>query len=276
MPPIKIMIKKITTIILLASVLYSCGEYQKVLKSDDYNYKYIKAIAYYEAEDFNRAMPLFNELTTIMMGTAKMEEISYYYAYCHYSTGENLIAAHLFKNYANNYIDNKHTEECSYMSAYCYYLESPNYSLDATNSYKAIKKLQTFINKYPASERVVKCNALIDELRDNLSRKYFENAKQYYTTENYKSAIIALDNVLIDFPSLENREEVYYLIVKSSYLLAINSISTKMEERLKATLYAYEQFKDNYNESKYLKALEDTYNKTNQSLEELKQKQNEI
>jgi outer membrane protein assembly factor BamD len=81
---------------------------------------------------------------------------------------------------------------------------------------------------------------------------------------------------LIDFPSLENREEVYYLIVKSSYLLAINSISTKMEERLKATLYAYEQFKDNYNESKYLKALEDTYNKTNQSLEELKQKQNEI
>ena len=41
------MIKKITTLILLASVLYACGEYQKVLKSDDYNYKYGKAGAYY-------------------------------------------------------------------------------------------------------------------------------------------------------------------------------------------------------------------------------------
>ena len=270
------MIKKITTIILLASALYSCGEYQKVLKSDDFNYKYEKAVSYYEDADFNRALPLFNELTTIMMGTTKMEEISYYYAYCHYSTGEKVMAAHLFKNYANNYPNNKHTQECSYMAAYCYYLESPNYSLDATNNYKAIKELQTFINKYPDSERVEQCNTLLDGLRDKLSKKSFENAKQYYTTENYKSAIIALDNVLIDFPSFENREEVHYLIVKSSYLLAINSISTKTEERLKATLYAYEQFKDNYNESKYLKVLEDTYNKTNQSLEELKQKKDEI
>ncbi len=270
------MIKKITIIIFLSSVLCSCGEYQKVLKSDDYNYKYIKAVAYYEAEDFNRAMPLFNELSSVLRGTTKMEEVSYYFAYCHYSNGDNLMAAHLFKNYANNYPNNKHAQECSYMVAYCYYLESPNYSLDATNNYKAIKELQAFINNYPSSERVEQCNTLMDELRDKLSKKSFENAKQYYTTENYKSSIIALDNVLIDFPSFENREEIHYLIVQSSYLLAINSISTKMEKRLKATLYAYEQFKDNYNESKYLKELENTYNKTNQSLEELKLKKDEI
>jgi outer membrane protein assembly factor BamD len=162
------------------------------------------------------------------------------------------------------------------MGAYCYYLESPNYSLDATNNYKAIKALQAFINKYPDSDRVEPCNTLIDELRAKLSKKAFENAKQYYTTENYKSAIIALDNVLIDFPSFEKREEVHYLIVKSSFLLAINSISTKIEERLKETLDVYEQFKDNYNTSKYLKELEDTYTKTIQSLEELKQKKDEI
>ena len=65
------MMKKITTILLLALVLNSCGEYQKVLKSDDYNYKYTKAVSYYEAEDFNRAMPLFNELSTVLRGTAK-------------------------------------------------------------------------------------------------------------------------------------------------------------------------------------------------------------
>jgi hypothetical protein len=49
-----------------------------------------------------------------------------------------------------------------------------------------------------------------------------------------------------------------------------------MEERLKETLDAYELFKDNYTESNYLKELEDTYNKTQQSLEELKQKKDEI
>ena len=268
--------KKITTIILLSSALYSCGEYQKVLKSDDYNYKYVKAVAYYEAEDFNRAMPLFNELSTVLRGTAKMEEVSYYFAYCHYSAGDNLMAAYLFKNFTRNYPVSKHTEECAYMSAYCYYLETPNFSLDATNNYKAIKELQAFVNKFPASEKIERCNELLDELRASLSKKAFENAKQYFVTENYKSAIIALENVLIDFPSYANREKVHFLIVQSSYLLAINSISTKVIDRLKATLDAYEQFKDNYATSEYLKDLESTYKKTNQTLTELKQRQNEI
>ena len=60
----------------------------------------------------------------------------------------------------------------------------------------------------------------------------FEIAKQYYTTENYKSAIIAFNNVLIDFPSFDNREEAHYLIVKSSYLLAISTQWIEVLSRL--------------------------------------------
>ena len=40
--------------------------------------------------------------------------------------------------------------------------------------------------------------------------------------------------------------------------------------------YAYEQFKDNYATSEYLKDLENTYKKTNQTLTELKQIKAEI
>lgn len=267
---------RLLQILLISIILTSCGEYQKVLKSDDFNYKYKKAVSYYEAEDYNRAMPLFNELSTILRGTARIQEVSYYFAYCNYSTGDNLMAAFLFRNYTINYPNSKHTEECAYMSALCYYKEVPNYSLDPTNTYKAIKELQSFIDRYPSSERVVKCNKLIDELRAVLSKKAFEIAKQYFTTANYKSAIIAMDNLLIDYPSFNNREEAYYLIVKSSYLLAINSISTKKEERLKSTLDAYKQFKDNYPKSDYLRDLENTYNKTTNILTELNQEKNEI
>ena len=161
------------------------------------------------------------------------------------------------------------------MSAYCYYNEAPVYSLDATNTYRAIKELQSFINRYPKSERVKKCNILIDELRSKLSLKAFENAKQYYTTANYKSAIIALENLLIDFPSLKNREEVHFLIVKSRYLLAINSINEKIETRLRETLEAYSHFKDNYPNSIYLEELDVTYHKTTTMLNK-KENRNEI
>ena len=52
----------------------------------------------------------------------KAEEINYYYAYCHYSLGEYLMASYLFDIYAQTYLNGKHTEECQYMTAYCFYL----------------------------------------------------------------------------------------------------------------------------------------------------------
>jgi len=263
-------------ILIITSFIFSCGKYQKVLKSDDYNYKYVQAVLYYEAGDYNRAMPLFNELSTIFKGTDKIEEVNFYYAYCNYSTGDNLMAAYLFRNYTINFPNSKHTEECAYMSAYCYYNEAPSYSLDATNTLIAIKELQSFIDRYPSSIRVEKCNILIDELRSKLSLKAFENAKQYFTTSNYKSAIIALENVLIDFPTFSNREEVHYLIIKSTYLLAINSISSKVKERLQQTLEAYTHFNDNYPQSTYIAELKTTYKKTKQKLTELKNNTDEI
>jgi outer membrane protein assembly factor BamD len=82
--------------------------------------------------------------------------------------------------------------------------------------------------------------------------------------------------VLIDFPSFNNREEVHFLIVKSTYLLAINSIKEKVEERLRATLEAYIHFKDNYPQSSYLIELEKTYNRTQTTLTELKINKDEI
>ena len=126
--------RNINFILIILLFLLSCGEYQKVLKSDDFNYKFSKAVEYYKNNEFNKALPLFDELRTIMLGKEKMEEVSYYFAYCHYSTGDLLTAAYLFSKYKKNYPTSKHLEECAFMSAYCYYLQAPNYSLDATNN----------------------------------------------------------------------------------------------------------------------------------------------
>ena len=77
-------------------IFTSCSKYQKVLKSDDFSYKFTKAVEYYQNEEFNKALPIFDELRTIMLGKEKMEEVSYYFAYSHYSTGDLISAAYLF------------------------------------------------------------------------------------------------------------------------------------------------------------------------------------
>jgi len=263
--------KKILIPILLLLLFSSCSKYQKILKSTDLNLKFEKAVAYYEKDDFNRALPLLEELSTALRGSAKAEEVNYYYAYCHYSLGEHLMASYLFDTYAQTFPSGKHTEECQYMTAYCYYLESPIYKLDSKNTYKAINQLQLFTNLYPKSKRVKECNNLIDELREKLAKKAFYNAKQYYITEYHKSAIIALKNVLVDFPGSKYEEEIYFLIIESSFLLAKNSISTKKQERLEYTIDSYHEFLEKYPESQFLKQVKNIKQKTLKLIETIKQ-----
>mgnify|MGYP002526954090 FL=1 len=263
--------KKILIPILFFLLLASCSKYQKILKSTDLNLKFEKAVAYYEKDDFNRALPLLEELSTALRGSAKAEEVNYYYAYCHYSLGEHLMASYLFDTYAQTFPSGKHTEECQYMTAYCYYLESPIYKLDSKNTYKAINQLQLFTNLYPKSKRVKECNNLIDELREKLAKKAFYNAKQYYITEYHKSAIIALKNVLVDFPGSKDEEEIYFLIIESSFLLAKNSISTKKQERLEYTIDSYHEFLEKYPESQFLKQVKNIKQKTLKLIETIKQ-----
>ena len=54
--------KNILITLLAALLLSSCGEYNKLLKSTDYEYKYEAAKNYFAKGQYNRAATLLNEL----------------------------------------------------------------------------------------------------------------------------------------------------------------------------------------------------------------------
>ena len=58
--------KTILLSLTLALVFSSCGEYNKLLKSTDYEYKYEAAKTYFAKGQYNRAATLLNELITIL------------------------------------------------------------------------------------------------------------------------------------------------------------------------------------------------------------------
>lgn len=100
---------------------------------------------------------------------------------------------------------------------------------------------------------------MIDELRLKLEEKQYQIAKLYYITEDYKAAAVALTNLAKQFPNSPHMEEIKFLSVKSRYKLAMNSVLSKKEERLQATIEAYHEFVDTYSNSSYLKEAEAFY-----------------
>lgn len=247
-------------IIALGISLFSCkGSYQRLLKSSDYELKYKKAIEYYEKKDYTRAMPLLEELVTVMRGTARAEKIHYYFAQTNFAIEDYLLASYHFKDFARTYPQSKWVEEATYLSAYCFYLTSPPYSLDQSNTISAVQEMQVFINLYPQSSHLAECNEIIDKLRLKLENKAFDISKLYYNTANYQAAIVAFNNFQKDFPDSKFREEAGYLQVKSAHLLAINSIETKMPERLKNTQDLCQKYLDTYPKGRYHNAAESIF-----------------
>ncbi len=254
---------------LLMLVLASCDGYNKLLKSTDFELKYQKAIEYYEKGDYNKALPLFEELLSLYKGTAKAEKVYYYYSWCNYSIGDFILAGYHFGNFAKTFPSSKKAEECYYMNAYCFYLDSPEYSLDQTNTFKAMQQLQLFVNRYPESDSIPRCNELMDNLRDKLERKSYETSKLYFNTRNYQAAITSLKNTIKEYPDSDHHTEMAFLVVKANYELAINSVEKKKQGRLKDTIEAYHNFVDAYPESKYLKEAERIYTDTVRELKKI-------
>ncbi len=249
-----------------------CDSYQKVLKSTDLELKYTKAKEYYNNEDYYKAQPLFEELISVYKGTKDIEDIYYYYAYCHYGQGSLLLASYHFKSFVKSYPKSKYAEECKYMYAYCYYNLSPNPNLDQTYTTKAIEAFQLFVNAYPTSGRVEECNEIIDKLRKKLAAKAYKNAELYYRLGHYKAASTAFMNLSKDYPNMVEREKIHLYILKSYYQLASKSIFEKKEERYELAIEAYYDFIDKFADSKFAREAENIYESSVNQLKKIKAK----
>lgn len=247
---------------ILIFILASCGDYNKILKSTDYEFKYKKAVEYYEEGEYVKAAGLFQELVNIYRGTSRADRIYYYYAKSMIGQKDYLMANHYFKTLIDEFPTSEYAEEAQYMVGYTGYLLSPKARLEQSTTIKAIESLQLYINLYPYSERVDEANRLIDELRNKLVYKSFLNAKLYYDFENYKAAVVAIGNSLKEHPDSQYREELMFMLLKAKYLLAINSVKEKKEERLSSALDEYFTFVDEYPESKHRNEADDFYETT--------------
>ena len=251
-------------------ILGSCSEYNKILKSNDYELKYTKAVEYYNDGDYYKSLPLFEELMSFFKMTDKGEDVYYYYANNQYAVKEYYMAGYYFKRFAKNYPNSPKAQECAFLAAVCKRELSPKYNLDQSETYAAIDEFQLFMDRYPNSNMVDSCNSEIRSLRSKLEKKSYENGKLFYKMEKYRSAVIAFNSTLQTYPDTDYKEEIKFLIVKSNYLFAINSIDSKKVERLEGTIKSYHIFVDSFSDSKWVKQAESYYNSSVKELTKIK------
>ncbi|KQR68073.1 outer membrane protein assembly factor BamD [Pedobacter sp. Leaf176] len=251
-------VKHLIILVFVAAIgMAGCkSRFEKLRASNDVAKKYQEGIRLYNSRNYSKALILFEDLSQKYRGREQAEGLNFYYANTLYKLQDYTTARYQFKSFADTYPASKDAEEARYMAAYCYYLESPVFSLDQENTYKAIDALQLFINLYPTSERAVAAAKYIAVLRGKLEDKVFENAKMYLTTgpsnaDNYRAAVIALRNAQRDYPDIKYAEEMDFLMIRSQYMYAKNSIPIRQEDRYNEASDLFSEFMEKYPDSKF-------------------------
>ena len=242
----------LTYIILLLSVLaFSCGEYEKLLKSSDFDLKKSKAKSYYENGQYVRATELLAQVLPRFRATEEAEELNWINAQSFYKMKDYFAAGSYFRSYLDQYAYGKYAEDAAFMAAMCDYNLSPRAELDQESTRAAIEGFNYFLNKYPYSSRADECRNFIRELQERLVEKSYLSARLYYDMKAYKSAIVALNNSLKEYSDTKYREEMMYLKLNSLFLYAEHSMSDKQKERYQDTLDDYYSFMEEFPGSKY-------------------------
>ena len=143
---------------------------------------------------------------------------------------------------------------------------SPLYTLDQEDTFTGIDKLQVFINRFPNSEYLAEALELMEQLQNKIEKKEFEVSKQYYTIRDYSSAMKSLDNFIADNPGTIFREEALYYRWLSQYEIAINSIESRINERVTELERSLDNFLRYYPDTIFIDDLSEKINNAKQLL----------
>jgi len=235
--------------------LTACSNYNAVVKADDFAAKYSLANELYDEKQYEKAIVLYEQIYQHSPKSAEGELSYYRLAKSYFQVEDYYMAQYYYSAYMQRFPYSVKNEEVLFMVALCSVKNSPEHSLDQTETELAINNVQQFIDRYPQSYLIDSCNQIIDQLQFKLETKQYDQVKLYDKMENYKAAVASGEIFLEGHGQSVFAEEINYVVVKNSYFLTINSIESKKSERIEQTNERFRTFALRYPQSKYSKEL---------------------
>jgi outer membrane protein assembly factor BamD len=243
-------------------ILSSCSPMTRLFRENDPDQMYRAALQLYYQKKSSKAIMLFQEIEPNFKGSARADTILFYSAVSLFRLQEYLPANEALQEFRRLHNRSPFIEEAEYLIGLSYYRLSPEPELDQVPTQMAIMQFNEYLRRYPNSVKRGEVNDMIAQLMQKLYDKSFLNARLYYDIENYKSAIQTFRLALTEYPESTRREEILYLLTRSCFIYAENSIESLQHDRYLTAIDAYFDLIQDFPETKYRKEVDDMYEKS--------------
>jgi outer membrane protein assembly factor BamD len=270
-------------ILLISLALGSCGPFNKLEKSTNWEELYAGANSYYQSGEYNKAIILYDKVLPVIRGSEKAELADYNYANCHFKTKRYIESAGYFSTFYRTYNRSPLAEEALFMNAYSLYLDAPDFNLDQQSSQEAVSAIQQFVTVFPGSASYERAMVMLNDLQKRFEEKAYQESSMYYRLKDglypgdfYRACIINFQNFTKDFPESKYNEELAYKLVEVGTGYAKNSAYAKKEERLNEALKFASSFYQRYPTSGFTGKVKDYEVETKEELAEHQKLKKEI
>lgn len=218
-----------------------------------------KGKAFYDEGDFTKAIEMLQGAFDFGRTHQWAADAQLYLARSYRGNKEFLLAANEFTRFTQIYRSDPRIPEAEYELAMTYYDRSPKYTLDQTDTERAITQFQLFMTRYASNPLVEEATTRVVELRGKLAQKQFHTAILYEKREYYGAAAVSYEAVFDRYYDTEWADDALYGAIKAYYDYARLSIVEKQSERLRLAESNYDRLIQIFPESPLIKDAEAVY-----------------
>lgn len=160
-----------------------------------------QATANLEAKRFRQAEDQFTSIIFNFPGSHQASDAQYYLAETYFRSKDYLQAQDEFDFYLKSFPNGRFQEEATYKLAVSYLRSAPSHVRDQARTLKAQEIINQFLETYPDSQLRPEAEQLLGDIAERLALREFDAARIYYTSGEYKSALVYYKYVNETYPA---------------------------------------------------------------------------
>lgn len=253
------------------ALLVSCGEYNKVLKSNDPELKLEYAKKYFDEKKYGRTTTLLEEIQSSYIATSKEQEVLFLLAQAYFYDKDYVSATARYNRYFNKFPKGEYAESAKFNAAYGLFLDSAEIRLDQTNTIRSLEAFQSFLEYYPQSPKVKQAEGYMLQMQNRLAEKELLSARLYYNLgyfmgNNYEACVVTAREALKNYNYPPYGEELQILIVRAKFEEAELSYDSKKPVRYRNVMDEHFNYINMFPNGKYVKESTKYYEKARKAV----------
>lgn len=161
---------------------------------------YARAMAQYEARDYEDAVMLFQVFVQRHLGDPRAPEAMYLLARSHMARREYVSAATYFQRLVTDFPASPRNLTARFATCEAYVALSPRPQLDQEFTRAALAHCESIATNFGGTPEAESARGLVTQMREKLAEKVYQNGLHYARRRAYDAAVIYFTDVVEEFP----------------------------------------------------------------------------